>query len=155
MNDLKLMVRKRLRIGCCVIRTGGPRAKYGVKSYPFWKVLVWNVKSIIEHLGPQGECDVYLPRRRTIIETKRVGLADRPEEPQPREKNPESPKQQLERYLRSESAYEAQSLGLEGESEREWIGIVTDGRVWHVWRYPHGDLFKSTLGCGSPPAKNG
>ena len=88
---------------------------------------------------------MYLPRRRTIIETKRVGLADRPEEPQPREKNPESPKQQLERYLRSEIAYESQSLGLEGESEREWIGIVTDGRVWHVWRYPHGDLFKSTV----------
>ncbi len=71
-------------------------------------------------------------------------MADRPEEPQYRQNNPESPKEQLERYLRSEIAYERESLGLEGESKRDWIGIVTDGRVWHVWEYPHSGMFKST-----------
>ena len=86
--------------------------------------------------GSSGECDIYLPRRRTIIETKRVGLAEQPEQPQPRENN-ESPREQLERYLREEIAYELQSLDLAGESKREWVGVVTDGKVWHVWRYPH------------------
>ena len=85
-----------------------------------------------------GPADVYLPRRRTIIETKASGLADDPDRPQAR-KNEETPRQQLERYLRSEIAYERTCLPFEEESDRPWTGIVTDGRVWHVWRYSHDD----------------
>ena len=83
-----------------------------------------------------GPCDVYLPRRRTIIETKAVGLADDPERAQPRI-NEESPKEQLERYLHAEIEYELASENLDVPSDRPWTGIVTDGQVWHVWRYPH------------------
>ena len=86
--------------------------------------------------GADGPSDIYLPRRRTFIETKAVGLADDPNKPQAREKN-ESPKQQLERYLRAEVEYELGCLALEGKTDRPWVGIVTDGRVWHVWRYAH------------------
>ena len=32
---------------------GRPEGQIRSQSFPFWRVLVWNVKSIIEHLGPQ------------------------------------------------------------------------------------------------------
>ena len=83
-----------------------------------------------------GPCDIYLPRRRTIMETKTTGLANYPDKPQSRN-NAESPKQQLERYLHAEIDYELQSFDFDGESKRPWIGILTDGKLWHAWRYPH------------------
>lgn len=83
-----------------------------------------------------GPCDLYLPRRRTIIETKVVGLANEPEKSYPSRED-ESPRQQLERYLRAEIEYEINSLDLDGQANRPWVGIVTDGSVWHMWRYPH------------------
>ena len=86
--------------------------------------------------GAKGACDIYLPRRRTIIETKAVGLADDPEADQGRSSG-ESPKAQLERYIHAEIAYELGSLDLGELSGRDWMGIVTDGCVWHVWRYTH------------------
>ena len=83
-----------------------------------------------------GPSDIYLPRQRTIIETKASGLADDPDRAQAR-KNDETPREQLERYLRSEIAYELTCLQFEDESDRPWTGILTDGRVWHIWRYAH------------------
>ena len=90
--------------------------------------------------GASGSCDMYLPRRRTVIETKRLGLADQPDKPQPRE----SPKQQLERYLRDEINYELRSLDIDGHADRDWTGIVTDGRLWHVWKYQHSAIIQDT-----------
>ena len=83
-----------------------------------------------------GPADIYLPRRRTVMETKVVGLADNPDKRQAR-KGDETPRQQLERYVRAEIAYELRSLQLEGDPDRPWVGILTDGQVWHVWRYAH------------------
>ena len=83
-----------------------------------------------------GPADVYLPRRRTIIETKARGLADDPHKSQGR-KNDESPKEQLDRYVHAEIAYEMSSLPIEDMPDSHWTGIVTDGRVWHVWSYSH------------------
>ena len=94
------------------------------------------IENLITYGTPDGPADLYLPRRRTIIETKRVGDADEPEKPQARETN-ESPRDQLERYVRSETNRELGYLDLEGLDKRPWIGIVTDGRVWHAWRYAH------------------
>ena len=94
------------------------------------------IENIITYGTPDGPADLYLPRRRTVIETKRVGGADEPEKPQARE-NDESPRQQLERYLRSETNKELGFLDLEGLNSRPWIGVVTDGRIWHAWRYAH------------------
>lgn len=83
-----------------------------------------------------GPTDLYLPRRRTIIETKALGLAGDPNKPQSR-RNKESPKEQLERYLRAEITRELKSSWPEDAEGRPWTGILTDGRVWHVWRYAH------------------
>ena len=94
------------------------------------------IENFITYGTPDGPADLYLPRRRTVIETKRVGDADEPEKPQARE-NGESPREQLERYLRSETNRELGFLDLEGLDTRPWIGIVTDGRIWHAWRYAH------------------
>ena len=94
------------------------------------------IENFITYRTPDGPADLYLPRRRTVVETKRVGEADEPEKPQARENN-ESPREQLERYLRSEMDRELGFLDLEGQNTRPWIGIVTDGRVWHTWRYAH------------------
>lgn len=83
-----------------------------------------------------GAADIYLPRRRVIIEAKQAGKADDPNRPQSR-KNPESPKEQLERYLRTEIAKELRLASPDEDTSMPWIGILTDGKVWHVWRYPH------------------
>lgn len=91
-----------------------------------------------------GPADIYLPRRRTIIETKAVGLADHPDKPQARTSN-ESPREQLERYLRAETAYELMHLPSESASKRPWTGILTDGRIWHVWRYAHEEKAPGTV----------
>ena len=85
-----------------------------------------------------GEADLYLPRRRVVIETKRRRFADNPERPQEGRPNNESPREQLERYVFGEMERESQLLALDGPSDREWTGILTDGCVWHVWRYEHG-----------------
>ena len=83
-----------------------------------------------------GPADIYLPRRRTIIETKVLGLADDPDKPQSRESG-ESPKAQLERYVRAEISRELRFPSSGGGEDRPWTGILTDGRIWHVWRYAH------------------
>ena len=90
----------------------------------------------ISYPTESGPADIYLPRRRTIIETKALGLADYPNKPQSR-KNKESPKEQLERYLRAEISRELKSTLPKDTEDRPWTGILTDGRVWHVWRYAH------------------
>ena len=81
-------------------------------------------------------CDIYLPRRRTIIATKSTGGAEDPYRLESDLSN-ESPKQRLERYLRAEIEYELSSSGSEEKDERPWLGVLTDGAIWHAWRYPH------------------
>ncbi len=85
-----------------------------------------------------GKADIYLPNRRVFIELKAYPLADTPNEPQ-QGKQSESPREQLDRYVISEINREH---GRISEDEPEyasghWKGIVTDGRHWHVWEYPH------------------
>ena len=48
-----------------------------------------------------GPADICLPRLRTLVETKRIGLADDPLKPQMRQGR-ETPLAQLERYVRVE-----------------------------------------------------
>ncbi len=95
------------------------------------------IENIITYATDHGPADLYLPRRRVLIETKRVGRADDPDAADAA--TGESPRQQLERYLRSEIAAELGQVAFQGEAERSraWVGLVTDGRVWHAWRYAH------------------
>lgn len=84
------------------------------------------------------QADIYLPNRRTFIECKGYPKAADPEKPQGRER-PESPQAQVERYVRAEIENELRMLpGLSmGMPSAPWLGIVTDGSHWHVYRYPH------------------
>ena len=85
-----------------------------------------------------GPADIFLPNRRVFIETKATGLADDPHRAQARA-NPETPFEQLERYLKAELYDELVRLPLDKQPELPWTGIVTDGRVWHAWRFAHTD----------------
>ena len=104
-----------------------------------------NVGNLLDSFGiectfsyptPGGPADLYLQRRRTVIETKARGLAGTPHAPQARD-NPETPLQQLERYLLSELRNEKGMLAFEEHADRPWVGILTDGVVWHAWLYDH------------------
>ena len=92
------------------------------------------VENILTYRTDAGPADLYLPRRRTIIETKAIGLADDPERTQARDSG-ENGRQQLERYLHSERKAELASPPLEGDSDLRWTGLLTDGVVWHGWHY--------------------
>ena len=92
-----------------------------------------------EHATGDGFIDIYIPHHRVIVETKARGLATDPHKPQGGDR--ESPKEQLDRYVLSEIRKELGSFEWDPEnrSTHPWIGIVTDGRLWHAWRYPHAD----------------
>ena len=94
----------------------------------------FGVDYTLSYSTPGGPADLYLQRRRTIVETKARGLADNPHAPQARENN-ETPLEQLERYLLSELRRDKEMFAFDEHSDRPWVGILTDGRVWHAWAY--------------------
>ena len=90
-----------------------------------------------EHSIPGGAIDIYVPHHRVIIETKARGIAGDPHKPQGADR--ETAKEQLDRYVVSEIRTELSSFewDRENRSQQPWVGVVTDGRIWHSWRYPH------------------
>ncbi len=91
-----------------------------------------------EHPAGNGRIDLYLPRYRTIVETKARGKAADPSKAQ--SAMSESPREQMERYVTEEIGSELGRLPLAGEElscDAEWTGIVTDGQHWYVCSYPH------------------
>ncbi len=86
-----------------------------------------------EHSRGAGRADIYLPRRRVFIEVKKAGAAN---QPLASRSGSVSPFDQLERYVRAEIEHEIDQLP-DQAPDRAWIGIVTDGQVWHVWEFPH------------------
>ena len=101
-------------------------------------------ENIIGHNCGNGFADIYLPRHRVVIETKPRGKADNPDRPQPGYEGNETPKQQVERYTLAFMRDELDRLPLE-DNELPWTGILTDGKVWHAWKFPHDDLSAPTL----------
>ena len=99
----------------------------------------------IDHLDIEREysvgrdwIDIYLPRYRTIIEAKAKGGAARPNER--RGTPPESPEEQLERYVLAEITSERRTVAvcrMNCRPTRHWTGIITDGQHWHIYAYPH------------------
>ena len=97
-----------------------------------------SIESLLSYPTDRGPADLYLPRRRTFIETKRLGLAQNFDNPQPGRS--ETPLEQLERYLQAEVDRELGMPDLYRNDEqrhRAWTGILTDGDVWSIWKYPH------------------
>ena len=97
---------------------------------------ILGISSLLTFRTRAGPADIFLPNRRVFVETKTTGLADDPHRAQARE-NPETPFQQLERYLAAEMGDELGRLPLDEQPDLPWTGIVTDGCVWHAWRFPH------------------
>ncbi len=85
-----------------------------------------------------GEADIYLPNRRTFLELKAYPGAVEPNKPQ-HGRASESPLTQLDRYVIGEINRELGRIPFDdGEYDRHnWMGIVTDGRNWHLYEYPH------------------
>ena len=96
----------------------------------------FGIEYTLSYPTPGGPADLYLQRRRTIIETKARGLVGDPRAPQARENN-ETPLEQFERYLLSELRSEKGMLAFEEYGDRPWMGILTDGVIWHAWLYDH------------------
>ena len=87
-----------------------------------------------------GRMDLYLLDKRVIIEVKRQGrLSKGPYKRGTGSGRCESAYEQVGRYVADERRqWRFYSDG--GMGEREWIGAVTDGRVWWVWLWPAGLL---------------
>lgn len=85
-----------------------------------------------------GEADIYLPNRRTFIELKAYPLAADPDKPQ-QGRSSESPRAQLDRYVIGEINRELGRIPPDSDEfmRSNWMGIVTDGRHWHVYEYGH------------------
>lgn len=94
------------------------------------------IENLLSYRTPAGPADIYLPRRRTFIETKAVGLAENPERVQGRT-NDETPYEQVARYLTAEKDDELGALFSDRQPDLPWTGVVTDGRIWHAWQFPH------------------
>ncbi len=69
--------------------------------------------------------DIYLPRLRTIIETKKVGKAGI------------EVLEQLEPYVHSRILEEQNYLPFHDgiEQNRRWTGVITDGQTWWMWKW--------------------
>ena len=93
-----------------------------------------DIGSVQSYAIGNGLADIYLPRRRVFIEVKKVGEADNPHRQQNRE-NQETPFEQVRRYLVAERDNEIEQFLM--EEDFQWTGIVTDGKIWHTWSFPH------------------
>ena len=106
-------------------RRGYMRTMSDAMSGTFWVPSVSSTR--FSYSTPGGPADLYLQRRRTIVETKARGLAGDPHAPQARENN-ETPLQQLERYLLSELCRGQGDVRVRGAC-RPSVGGHPDGRA--------------------------
>ncbi len=72
-----------------------------------------------------GRMDILCHQFRTIIETKKVGKASK------------EVLSQLEPYIHAKILEDSNELPFKipEEQNRPWTGIITDGQIWHVWKY--------------------
>ena len=78
-----------------------------------------------------GRADLYLPTRRTIIETKGRGLAD----PDSANSDGETQAQQCARYISAENERERGRLDLAESAPSPWQAMLTDGQRWWLWEW--------------------
>ena len=88
---------------------------------------------IREYQTTAGPADLYLPGRRTIIETKATGQVG----PEKAGSHPgETQEGQCERYVMAENERERKRLDIDGTAGMPWRAILTDGRLWWIWEWP-------------------
>ncbi len=78
-----------------------------------------------------GRADLYLPTRRTVIETKGRGLAD----PDSANSDGETQAQQCARYIYAENERERGLLTRYESAPSLWQAMLTDGQRWWVWEW--------------------
>ena len=86
-----------------------------------------------EHQVPNGSMDIYLPQRRVVIETKHTGAADPFSVRDP--ETGETQFEQCERYVKAEWERDRARFDLDELGDLPWKAILTDGRVWWMWRW--------------------
>ena len=94
--------------------------------------------------------DVYLPRRRVVIETKHTGAAhpDYVRDPE----TGETQFEQCEHYVKQEWERERSRFDLDNLGDLPWKGILTDGRVWWMWQW---DILSDTTLSNALPVVEG
>lgn len=85
----------------------------------------------MEYQTGRGPADIYLPTRRTVVETKGYGQAG-PDKPAP---HGETQERQCERYVDGDNRQELYQIGLYPGVDLQWQAILTDGHQWWVWRW--------------------
>ena len=96
----------------------------------------FGIRVVLDYQTDAGRADICCPEHRFIIEVKAPGRATTPHQSQGRQGG-ETAFAQLERYVLAEINRQLGSLNFNGS--RRWIGIVTDGRVWHAWSWEHAE----------------
>ena len=98
---------------------------------------------IREYQTGDGPCDLFLPARRVVIETKeRSGKGKAPTAGPnlPGSKEGETQFQQLERYVLALRQKEQATLwGMLADNDTGWVGALTDGAHWWAWEWPTSD----------------
>ena len=88
-----------------------------------------------EYPTAEGSIGLYLANRRVAIEVKKAGRLDKgPYAEGTGSRGGETAFEQLERYLKAERARERLYLE-DGIRDKNWIGAVTDCRVWYLWEW--------------------
>ena len=119
-----------------VAKPGEDNRKYAVRAW--LDSHGWDVEG--EYVTRVGRIDLYVTNQRVIIETKKASrLTNGPHEPgtgSPRVgKEDETAFQQAERYVKAERMRERLYLDEKIENH-EWLGAVTDGSRWWIWKWP-------------------
>ena len=98
---------------------------------------------IREYQTGDGPCDLFLPARRVVIETKeRSGKGKAPTAGPnlPGSKEGETQFQQVERYVLALRQKEQGTLwGALADNNTHWVGALTDGVNWWAWEWPTSD----------------
>ena len=91
-----------------------------------------------EYSVESGVVDLYLPARRVVIEVKGSRKLSDPRRNNTGSAVNESAYEQLCRYVRDERERERERLNIDAISnEVNWLGVVTDGKVWWIWEWEH------------------
>ena len=105
-----------------------------------------HLANALKHLGREtelefdtgaGRCDIYLPARRFVIETKRPGQADPDKERPGNDDTPETQFEQCERYVKGDYERERDTLSMDDitKSDEPWRACLTDIHNWWVWEW--------------------
>ena len=128
-SDLLLEAAKSLLQGSSNERTIQSETIYLLKLLGITEIEAESVVSTRKRM------DIFCYRLRTVIETKRIGKAGI------------EVLDQLEPYIHAKILEEANYLpfGTQEEQDHPWTGIITDGRIWHVWKWNNDPESKPTI----------